>query len=91
MNQEHIMKRRMVRAVIFSVVTSVALLVFIGLYIDETRRVQETYRQQFIANLSHASDSVNTYINAEGDKDLIYRRIISDMSCACFGISLDVK
>ena len=82
MTQEHIMKKRMIRAIIFSIVTFVALLVFIGLYIDETRRVQETYRTQFIANLNHAADSIDSYLNADGDKDLKYRRIISDMSCA---------
>ena len=76
------MKKRMIRAIIFSIVTFVALLVFIGLYLDETRRVLETYRTQFIANLNHAADSIDSYLNADGDKDLKYRRIISDMSCA---------
>ncbi len=76
------MKRKMYRAVAWSVITTIALTIFIGLYVDETRRVQETYRAQFIANLAHTADSVESYINAEGDFELKYRRIISDMSSA---------
>lgn len=76
------MKRKMIRAIIFSVITSVALAVFIGLYVDECNRVQETYRTQFNANLAHTIDSVESYQDAEGDLDARYRRILSDMSSA---------
>ncbi len=82
MTQEHIMKRKMIRAIIFSVITSVALAVFIGLYVDECNRVQETYRTQFNANLAHTIDSVESYQDAEGDLEARYRRILSDMSSA---------
>ena len=82
MTQEYIMKRKMVLAIIYSVITSVALAVFIGLYIDECNRVQETYRTQFNANLAHTIDSVESYQNAEGDLEARYRRILSDMSSA---------
>lgn len=76
------MKKRMVRAFILFGITFLALLVFIGLYIDETRRVQETYRAQFNANLAHTADSVDAYLNGDGDWGLKYRRILSDMSSA---------
>ena len=76
------MKKRMIRAFALFGVTFVALLVFIGLYIDETRRVQETYRTQFNANLAHTADSVEAYLDGEGDWGLKYRRILSDMSSA---------
>ncbi len=76
------MKRKMIRAIIFSVITSVALAVFIGLYVDECNRVQETYRTQFNANLAHTIDSVESYQDAEGDLEARYRRILSDMSSA---------
>ena len=82
MTQEYIMKRKMILAIILSIVTSIALAVFIGLYIDECRRVQETYRTQFNANLAHTIDSVESYQNAEGDFDARYRRVLSDMSSA---------
>ena len=84
------MKKRMIRAFALFGVTFVALLVFIGLYIDETRRVQETYRTQFISNLSHTSKSIEDYLDAEGDFELKYRRILSDMSSAdSFAFLLD--
>ena len=84
------MKKRMVRAFILFGITFIALLIFIGLYVDETRRVQETYRAQFNANLAHTSDSVEAYLNGDGDWGLKYRRILSDMSSAdSFAFLLD--
>ena len=76
------MKRRMIRAIILFIITFLALLVFIGLYIDETRRVQETYRTQFIANLAQTSESIQSYLDNDSDLDMRYRRIVSDMSSA---------
>jgi phosphate uptake regulator len=76
------MKRRMIRAIILFVITFIALLVFIALYIDETKRVQETYRRQYHTNLTKVSEDIQSYINGEGDWDLRYVRIISDMSAA---------
>lgn len=90
MTQEFIMKRRMVSAIIFAIITAIALCVFIGLYIDETHRVQETYRTQFTTNLSHALESVDSYLDAEGDFDMRYRRVLSDISSAnSFAFLLD--
>lgn len=80
MNQERIMKRRMVSAIIVAIVTLVALLVFIGLYIDETKRVQETYKLQYKVNLAHVSEDLESYINGEGDYEMKYTRLVSDMS-----------
>ena len=76
------MKRKMHRAIALLLIVTAALAVFIGLYVDETRRVQETYRTQFNAALAHTSDSVASYLDAEGDWELRYRRIICDMSGA---------
>lgn len=76
------MKRRMIRAIILFVITFIALLVFIGLFIDETRRVQETYRKQYKVAIGDVIDDLDSYINAEGDLDLRYMRIVSDMSSA---------
>ena len=89
-SQESLMKRRMISAIILFVVTLVAMLVFVGLYIDETKRTQETYYVQYMANLSHVSDDVASYLDAEGDKDFRYVRLISDMSSAnSFAFLLD--
>ena len=82
MTQEQLMKKKMHRSVTWSTIVTIALVIFIGLYVDETRRVQETYRKQFNANLAHTADSIDSYIHAEGDFELKYRRILSDMSSA---------
>lgn len=76
------MKRRMIRAIILFMITFVALLVFIALYIDETKRVQETYRKEYKANLVKVVTDIDSYTNGEGDLELRYMRIVSDMSAA---------
>lgn len=82
MTQEHIMKRRKTIAQIWLGIAVVALAVMVGLYIDETRRVQETYRQQFQTHLIQTSQNIDSYLNADGDFPLRYRRILSEMSGA---------
>ena len=82
MGQEELMKRRMVRAIVLFAVTFVALLVFIGLYIDEKRRVQETYRSQYKLCLLHASEDIGDYLGGEADYDMKYMRITCDMNSA---------
>ena len=82
MTQENLMKRRMIRAIVLFLITLTALLVFIGLYIDECNRVQETYRTQFNSYLVKASSAIDSYMDAEGDLPLRYRRILSEVSSA---------
>ena len=82
MNQEKILKRRFVTIMILWIITLIALLVFIGLYIDETRRVQETYRKQYKVELSHASKEIDSYLLNQGDTALRYKRITSYVTCA---------
>ena len=82
MNQEKLMKRRMISAIILFLITFVALLVFIALYMDEVKRVQETYKRQYRTGLEDVVTDIESYRNAEGDKELRYRHILSDMSGA---------
>ncbi len=82
MNQEKIMKRKMITAFVLFGITLAALLVFIGLYIDETHRVQETYRKQFQTEISHASREIELYIAHQGDTEERYKRITSFVTCA---------
>ncbi len=72
----------MIRAIVLFLITLTALLVFIGLYIDECNRVQETYRTQFNSYLVKASSAIDSYMDAEGDLPLRYRRILSEVSSA---------
>ena len=76
------MKRRMIRAIVLFLAAFIALLIFIGLYIDEKRRIQETYRSQFNTHMHQAATAIDSYLNAEGDLPLRYRIILSDISGA---------
>lgn len=82
LGQEELIKRRMVRAVTMFVITLIALIVFIGLYIDEKRRVQETYRAQYRQSLLHVSEDIGDYLNGESDYDMRYTRVTCDMCSA---------
>lgn len=82
MNQDKIMKRRMITAIGVAIVTLIALVIFIGLYVDETRRVQETYKKQYRTELRHVVEEIDIYQQAEGDHELVYKRIMTYMSNA---------
>ncbi|MBR4554531.1 MAG: hypothetical protein IKO27_02950 [Ruminococcus sp.] len=82
MNQDKIMKRRMITAIVLLVITLIALAVFIGLFIDETHRVQETYRRQYNTELGHVNEEIAIYLDAEGDHDYHYTRITVYMANA---------
>ena len=83
MTQEKLMKHKLVTTVILLIAVLIALLVFIGLYIDETRRVQKTYRDQYATELKHVSGEIEGYLNTEGGYDTRYSMIIGYMSSAC--------
>ncbi len=78
--QEYIMQKKMIRAIIALVISLIALAVFVALYIDESRRVQETYRMQYLKCVEIVISDIESYNNAEGDYDFRYRRIVADMN-----------
>ncbi|MBR4587883.1 MAG: hypothetical protein IKO30_06180 [Lachnospiraceae bacterium] len=80
--QEYLMKKKTVRAVTFSLITFVALLVFIALYIEETKEVQRTYRREYRECLETVSEDIKYYQNAEGDFEFRYRHLVADMCSA---------
>ena len=82
MGQEYLMKRKTVRAVVFSILTALALIVFIALYLNERKVVQQTYREQYTIMLRQVVEDIESYQNAEGDLDFRYRRMTADMNTA---------
>ena len=72
----------MVIAITLMLIALIAMLVFMGLFVNETRRVQETYRTQFNAQLGDTIQAVDSYLDNENDMDFRYRRILSDMAGA---------
>ena len=80
MGQEFIMRRKMLRAIVLMIITMIALVVFIALYIDERQKVQETYRKQYVKAIETADDEIKGYLNADGDLDYRYRMIFTSMA-----------
>lgn len=80
LGQEFIMKRKLVAVIIVLVFVTCVMAAFIALYIDETKRVQETYNIQFHKCLETTITDIESYNGAEADFDFRYRRIVADMS-----------
>ena len=88
--QEYIMKRKMIRAIIIAIIACIALVIFIALFIDEKRRVQETYRSQYRTCIGLVIEDIGYYEDTEADYDFKYRRIVADMnSVASFAFLLE--
>ncbi len=82
MNQEKLMKAKLVSTIITLVISLIALLVFIGLYIDEVGKTEETYKKQYIGCVRSAYDDIDDYIKIGTDLEMRYNLIISDIGSA---------
>ena len=82
MNQEKIMKRKMVTAIIWSIILLIALIVFIGLYIDKTKENKQRYKDQFLRNISDAADEIDVYLKSNIDYEMHYNMVLSDVGAA---------
>lgn len=80
LGQEFIMKKKMIAAIFALLITLSALAVFIALYMDERKRVQQTYYEQYLKCVETTIQDIDSYNNAEGDLEFRYRRIVADMS-----------
>ena len=80
--QEYLMRQKMLRAIVIAIILGIALTVFIALYVAETKRVQETYRVQYNKSLISVLEDIHSYQNADGDFELRYRMLVSDMASA---------
>lgn len=82
MTQETLMKQRIVSRTILLSIAIIALIVFIGLYADEKRRVQQAFQTRYEANLERVQEDILSYLDAEADYDMRYTRLLMDMSTA---------
>ncbi len=80
LGQDYIMKNKMVTAIVISLLLAVGLVVFIALYVEETQKIQATYRQMYQNSITAVLDDIDSYQNADGDLDLRYRMLVADMS-----------
>ena len=74
MNQEKIMKAKMITAIVICIAALAGLFVFIGLYMDKSEEVRKTYIAKYMENLSAASEEI--------DLQTRYNMILSDMGAA---------
>ena len=82
MNQEKIMKAKMISAFVIALISVVGVFVFAGLYTEKSKEIQRTYREKYIENVQYASDEIQTYLTKKKDYEIRYNMILSDMGAA---------
>lgn len=82
MNQEKIMKAKMITAIVICIAALAGLFVFVGLYMDKSQEVQKTYKAKYIESLGAASEELGTYLESGKDYDIRYNMVLSDLGSA---------
>ena len=82
MNQEKIMKAKMVTAIIIAVASMIAAFIFAGLYFDQIKKNRLEYIAQYEENISLAAEELDKYIEKQTDYDLHYNMVLSDLGAA---------
>ena len=60
----------------------IALLVFIGLYIDKSKEITDRFRSQYKQSIADAADEIDTYLDTKVDYDMHYKMLISNIGAA---------
>ena len=82
MNQEKIMKAKMVIAIFISIASIFAIFVFAGLYFDQLQKNRLAYIEHFEKSISNAAEEIDKYNEKKTDYDLHYDMVISDLGAA---------
>ena len=82
MNQEKIMKAKMVTAIFIALAAVVAVFVFAGLYFDQCRMNRLEYIEQYEKNILLAAEEIDKYNEKQTDYDLHYNMVLSDLGAA---------
>lgn len=82
MNQEDIMKAKMITAIVVAAAAIAAIFVFAGLYLDQRQKNRLEYIEQFEQNLTLAAEEIDVYSEKKVDYDLHYNMVISDLGAA---------
>ena len=82
MNQEKIMKAKMVTAIFIALAAVVAVFVFAGLYFDQRRMNRLEYIDQYENNILLAAQEIDKYNEKQTDYDLHYNIVLSDLGAA---------
>lgn len=79
MNQEKIMKAKMITAILIAAAALIAAFVFAGLYFDQTKYNRLVYIKQYEKSLVTAAEEIEKYNEKQADYDLYYNLLLSDM------------
>ena len=82
MNQEKIMKAKMVTAIFIALAAVIAVFVFAGLYFDQRRMNRLEYIDQYENNILLAAEEIDKYNEKQTDYDLHYNMVLSDLGAA---------
>ena len=82
MNQEKIMKAKMVTAITIAIAALIAVFIFAGLYFDQLKYNRLVYIEQYDKNLTADAEEIDKYIEKQTDYDLYYNLILSDVGAA---------
>ena len=82
MNQEKIMKAKMVTAIFIALAAVVAVFVFAGLYFDQRRINRLEYIDQYENNILLAAEEIDKYNEKQTDYDQHYNMVLSDLGAA---------
>ena len=82
MNQENIMKAKMITAIVIAILSLFAIFVFARLYFDQRQNNRLEYIAQFEESISQAAEEIDKYIEKKTDYDLHYNMVISDLGAA---------
>ena len=82
MNQEKIMKAKMITAIIIAAASLIAAFIFAGLYSDQKKQNRLGHIDQYEKNLAQAADEIDNYLEKQTDYDLHYNMVLSDLGAA---------
>ncbi len=82
MNQEKIMKAKMVTAIFIALAAVIAVFVFAGLYFDQRSMNRLEYIDQYENNILLAAQEIDKYNEKQTDYDLHYNMVLSDLGAA---------
>lgn len=82
MNQEKIMKAKMITAIVFAVTALIAVLMFAGLYFDQRQKNRLDYIYRYENSILNAAEEIDKYNEKLTDYDLHYNMILSELGAA---------
>ena len=81
-NQEKIMKAKMITAIVIAIASLIAAFIFAGLYFDQRQKNRLAYIDQYEKNILQAAEEIDKYNEKQTDYELHYNMVLSDLGAA---------